>query len=259
MGFVRNFTQNKLLYLREHKNLLNTMANEIIYTYGTLMKEEQVKSLSNVGIKGTMVMETPEPFPGFLTYYSETPHAAQPLFVYLGLEEENFYEDVAYATKNVKQKADIKFSAAYGSIAMNYKIHKCIRLRYLEGFDQVLPIQELFKEEGLTFRKAINLNKPATGLIRLKKMFKLDTIGEGMYQDMEQSKMAYIKLPKKMVWSDFLDLVKHVRNNWNKELVDFGFTTLYMYECVEDAVRVYSPAQRPELIKEIKEQFLKYI
>ncbi len=235
------------------------MANEIIYTYGTLMKEEQVKSLNNVGIKGTMIMETPEPFPGFLTYYSETPHNAKPLFVYAGLEEENFYEDIAHASRNVKKKTDIQFSAAYGSIAMNYKIYKCIRFRYMNSFEDVEPLQRLFAEEGLTFRKAVTLNKPATGLIRLKKMFKLQPIGDHMYQDMEESKMAYISLPKKLVWGDFFDLVKHVRNNWNKELVDFGLTTLYMYDCVEDAVRVYSPAQRPELIKELKEQFMKLL
>lgn len=235
------------------------MAKEIIYTYGTLMKEEQVKSIKNVGIKGTMVMETPEPFPGFLTYYSETPHAAKPLFVYLGLEEENFYEDISHASKNVKEKTDIQFSAAYGSVAVNYKIYKCIRLRYIDSFEHVAALQRLFKEEGLTFRKSIPVNKPATGLIRIKKMFKLNTIGDGMYLDMEESKMGYLSLPKKMVWSDFLELVKRVRHNWNKELVDFGLVTLYMYDCVEDAVRVYSPAQRPELIMELKEQFLKYL
>lgn len=233
------------------------MANEIIYTYGTLMKEEQVRSLKSVGLKGTMVMETPEPFPGFLSYYSETPHAAKPLFVYIGLDEENFYEDVAHANKNVHKKTDINFSAAYSSIAVNYKIYKSIRLRYMDSFDQIAPLQRLFEEEGLTFCKDISVNKPSTALIRLKKMFKLEVINEGEYLDMEESKMGYISLPKKLVWSDFQDLVKHVRNNWNKELVDFGLTTLYKYECVEDAVRVYSPSQRPALIKELKEQFLK--
>lgn len=233
------------------------MANEIIYTYGTLMKEEQVRSLKSVGLKGTMVMETPEPFPGFLSYYSETPHAAQPLFVYLGLDEENFYEDVAHANKNVHNKTDIKFGAAYSSIAVNYKIYKSIRLRYIDSFEQVSTLQKLFQEEGLTFQKEVVMNKPATALIRLKKMFKLDAIGDGLYLDLEESKMGYFTLPKKLIWNDFLELVKHVRNNWNKELVDFALTTLYKYECVEDVVRVYSPSQRPELIKELKEQFLK--
>lgn len=235
------------------------MANEIIYTYGTLMKEEQVRSLKSAGLKGTMIMETPEPFPGFLSYYSETPHSAKPLFVYLGLDEENFYEDIAHATKNVHKKTDIKFGAAYSSVAVNYKIYKSIRLRYMDSFDQIAPLQKLFQEEGLTFHKEVPLRKPATALIRLKKMFKLNVIGDGLYLDMEEPKMGYFTLPKKLIWNDFVDLVKHVRNNWNKELIDFGLVTLYKYDCVEDAVRIYSPAQRPELLKELKEQFLKSI
>lgn len=235
---------------------MNMNNNDIISRYGTIMKEEAVHVVSQKIMPGTMVLETPEPFPGYLQYYSETPHAPKPLFIYFGLTDDNYYEDIARATENIHKKTDINYSAAYGSISVHYDIYKVLRIRYLENFDQVLPIQKLFAEEGITFRKPISQDSAQTGLIRLKKMFKLRAIGEGMYQSVNESKMAYFSLPQKVTWHEFEKLVARVRNNWNKELVDFALASFYNYEGIDDIVRVYSPSQRPELVKELQQKFI---
>jgi len=113
----------------------------------------------------------------------------------------------------------------------------------------------MFAAEGLTFRKPIAQKNPQTGLIRLKKMFQLEVVGEGMYMACNENKMGYFSLPGKVTWPEFEELVARVRHNWNKELVDFALGTLYDYDGIEDIVRVYSPAQRPELIRELKQVF----
>ncbi len=231
------------------------MSENIIYRYGTIMKEEQLVPVTEKVLPNTMVLETPEPFPGYLQYYHETPHDPRPMFIYLGLKDENHYEDIARATGYIHKKTDIGYSAAFGSVSVNYEQYRVLRLRYLKNFDEVLPLQQMFQEEGITFLKPLPVKGPMKGLIRLKKVFKLEVTGEGMYQAINEKKMGYFTLPQKVSWSEFEALVAKVRNNWNKELADFALGSLYHYEGIEDIVRVYSPAQRPELIKELKQVF----
>ena len=72
--------------------------------YGVLIKEEVVKDISSKGLENTMVLETPEPFPGFLQYYSETPYEVAPQFVYLGIDEQMHFDDIARSTNGVREK-----------------------------------------------------------------------------------------------------------------------------------------------------------
>ncbi len=231
------------------------MNSETIYRYGTLMKEEHVQAVNEKTLANTMVLETPEPFPGYLEYYHEAPHEPRPLFIYLGLHEENHYEDIARASSEVHKLTDIEYSSAFGSLSIKYEMYKVLRLRYLKSFDDVLPLQKLFEEQGIRFRRPMTPKGVQKGLIRLKKMFKLQVLGDGMYRSTQEKKMGYFSLPQKVSWNQFEELVSKVRNNWNKELVDFALASFYNYEGIEDIVRVYSPAQRPELIAELKQIF----
>ena len=231
------------------------MSKEIIYRFGTLMKEEQVVPVTAKIIPGTMVLETPEPFPGYLTYYSETPHDPKPIFIYFGLDDNSHYESVARATSKVLKKSNTKFSAAFGSISIKHDIYKVLRIKYINSFDEVLPIQELFAKEGVVFRKQITQSQPETALIRLKKMFKTRPLEDGLFQSVNDNKIAYFPLPVNLEWLEFKALISKVRHNWNKELVDFAAATVYKYDGVEDLVRVYSPAMRPELLKELRQIF----
>ncbi len=231
------------------------MNSETIFRFGTLMKEEQVQPVNDKIIPGTMVLETPEPFPGYLEYYSETPHDPRPLFIYLGLHEENHYEDIARASAQIHKKTDIRFSSAFGSISIKYDMYKVLRLRYLSSFDDVMPLQELFAQEGIRFRRPMTPKGSQKGLIRLKKMFQLEKLGDGMYRSANERKMAYFSLPEKVSWNQFEELVARVRHNWHQDLVDFALGSFYHYEGIEDMVRVYCKNQRPELVAELKQLF----
>lgn len=224
--------------------------------YGVLMKEEVIRCLDDQGIEGTMVLETPEPFPGFAEYYSETPGSLIPQFIYCGVEENMHFDDFARVEESVRQSTGIDFQAAFATISAKYDIIKVLRLRGLKSYDQILPVQQAFANAGIQFRKKLNLKESVKALIRLKKMFAITDLGDGLYLDDEDGRSGYFIVPQKIEWPNFVDLVAKVKNNWNQVNYDVAIGYLYNYNGISDVIRVYSNNVDKEFLELARSKFL---
>lgn len=224
--------------------------------YGVIMKEEVVRCITEQGIKGTMVLETPEPFPGFLQYYSETPGSVVPLFIYCGVEDNMHFDDFARVEEQVRQKTGIDFQAAFATISVKYDLIKVLRLRGLKSYDQILPVQQAFADAGIQFRNSLGIKGDQVALIRLKKMFRIHELGDGLYLDEEEGRSGYFTLPKKIEWSAFVDLTAKVKNNWKEVDYDVAIGYFYNFHGISDVIRIYSAKVDRKFLETARDKFI---
>ena len=233
-------------------------ANESIERYGHLIKLETLRTVSSQKIPGTLVLEAPEPFPGYLEYYSERPHFSQPLYVYFVLEGQSTLEEVARATQIARTIFPFEFDAAYALVKLKQEVLHTIRVRHLHNFDQVPKLQEIYQRIGLKFQKRTRDINEST-LITIKKLFHLKPVGADIYLDKGEPDQGYFSLPFHVRWDDFAELVQKVKFNWNVSKSDFALGFFYTNDRIEDVVRVYNPGISSEYLAEARRQFMNRI
>ena len=232
--------------------------SERIERYGHLIKYETLTNVSSQKIPGTLVLEAPEPFPGYLEYYSERPHASTPLYVYFVIQGYSSLEEVARATQLAATIFKDRFEAAYAEISFANEKLNAIRVRNLDNFEQVPELQEIYSKIGIKFAKRTReINDRA--LITIKKLFHLTAIQDDIYLDIGERDQGYFVLPFQINWDDFKKLVQRVKYNWNTAKSDFALGFFYTDNKIEDVVRVYNPELTPEFMVEVKRQFMNRI
>lgn len=228
---------------------------EKIERYGHLNKYEKLTNVSSTKIPGTLVLEAPEPFPGYLEYYSERPHHSSPLYVYLVIQGRSSLEEVARATQKARDMFESRFEAAFAEIKFKNETLEAIRVRNLDNFSQIPHLQEVYNKAGIKFeRRTREIN--ATALITIKKLFHLKEVQEGIYLDVGELDQGYFKLPTHVKWADFKELVQRVKYNWISAKSDFALGFFYTNDQVVDVVRVFNPELSPELLVEAYQQFM---
>lgn len=229
-----------------------------IEKYGHLIKIETLKSVSTQCIPGTLVLEAPEPFPGYKDYYSEHPLPCKPLYIYFVIDGNSSLEQVARISQIAQGLFAVEFDAAYAVIKINGEEFHTVRIRHLESFDQVPELQEIFQKAGMKFKKkSADIN--GTAVIHLRKLFYLNPISDGLYLDSAELDHGYFTLPSHIDWSGFEAAVQKVKFNWNITSSDYALAFFYSNSRIEDIVRVYNPNLTIEYLTEAKRQFLNRI
>ena len=209
-------------------------------------------------LPNTFVLEAPEPFPGFFSYYSDIPSDTKPLYIYLVLKKLYTLEEVTRATQNIKKYFSTNFSAAAGTVHLYNKDYDIIRVRHLEAFDQIKDLQAGYMDEGIEFRKKPK-NITGQGIIRLKKFFTLEEIDEGVYFDLDEKDHGYFTVPHKLTWKYFEDLSLKVRQNWDLSKFDAAVGHFHQDFGVVDMVRIYNPNIDREYLMGIRKKYLERI
>jgi len=233
-------------------------AAEKIERYGHLNKYEKLTTVTSQKIPGTLVLEAPEPFPGYLEYYSERPHFSTPLYIYFIIQGKSSLEEVVRATQAARSLFKGRFEAAYAEIKFLHDSYDAIRVRNLDNFSQVPVLQEVYSQVGIKFEKQLKeIND--TALITIKKLFHLNVVQEGIYLDEGELDQGYFVLPHHFKWNEFRELVKRVNYNWITAKSDFALALFYTSDRIEDVVRVYNPKLTPEFLLEAHQQFMNRI
>ena len=231
----------------------------IIERYGNLLKVEQLVTMDDKIIPNTFVLEAPEPFPGFFNYYSESPQDSKPLYVYLVVDQLYTLEQITRARQNIKEYFAADFHADAGTVTIFNRTYQVIRVRHLEKYDQVRDLQTAFLDEGILFKKKPGKNITSTGVIRIKKFFRLDKVEEGLYLDEIEKDHGYISLPRFVKWAEFQELTRKVKYNWSGGFFDAALGHFHNNFGIEDMIRVYNPKIDTELLREIKRSYYEQI
>ena len=224
--------------------------------FGALEKVETFSTLNSNIISGSLAFESLAPFMG---YYHANPGLNSPIYVYLTINTTMPVFDVARATALVKEKIGVKFDAAKGFIRFNDRFYNVLRIRHIDSFAEILPIQQAYAEFGI-LPVIFNGNwKNVNVDVQLSKVFCLEEISEDIYVDACESNHYYVTIPKHMKFSEFVELTRKVKNNWLGVKFDAAKSSFLLKEDVKEAVRIYSENITEDDLKEIRKLYIERI
>jgi len=230
--------------------------NVIIQTIGGIAKEEDLFTLTNHVMPNTFVLENEVPYPGY--HGKNLPTDPIPISVFLVTKEKYSTEKILRLNQKIRKYFDHPFDAVPGTICIRNETYPCIRIKNLDNYDLVEDLQKCFFSEGVQFRKKKNVN--ALGVIQLKKHFRLQVAYDGIYKDMDDDSMFYIRVPRQMNWQLFARITKDIRNNIDKDMANFDAALGAIYiDDVVDMVRIYGREMNEVWLKEIQSRYLEEI
>ncbi len=206
----------------------------ILETFGSIIKEEQVKTVERGILPNTFVLENLGLFPGY--YGSNLPTLENPDSIFLVMPSKQPTEMVLRITHDIKKKTGINFEGSPASLEIYNNTYQAIRLRYLTGFEHIAEIQEHYRDAGIVFSKLKRIEENA--VIQIKKVFKIESVTDKIFKD-EERDMYYLKIKEQLTWSHFKKVTLQVRNNLRLSAFDAALAVIYGAE-VYDFARIYS-------------------
>ncbi len=227
-------------------------SNAIIQTIGGLAKEETLFNITSNVMPNTFVLENDEPYP----YYhgGNLPNEAKPISVFLMTKKKYSTEKILRISQNIFSYYEHKFDAVPGVICFHNETIPCIRLRDLHNYECIEELQRHFVAEGVKFFKKRTIK--ALAVIQLKKLFNIVEIDKGIYRDLDDPSMFYIRLSKQLTWRMFSQISARVRNNVEKEDANFdaALAAIYTREIL-DVARIYAREMNITRLKTIKNKY----
>jgi len=225
----------------------------ILETFGTITKIEEVTTMESSIIPGTLALKLGKAFYG---YYSSDPHETVPQTVFLILDKEYTAEEILLAASKIKKYADFDFDALKAEITVGNIAYTSIRLYYVEDYSIVEMLQRYFLKEGLHLKKKVS-DVSGIAHIKVKKVFLVDEVADGIYLNRGKSNMGYFEIEKQLNFLQFSEVVKSVRNN-STDLpytYDAAMGAFYRRESLKPIVRIFDNKVTVERIRDQQKRF----
>lgn len=227
----------------------------LIETTGYIKKEQNLTTVENNIIPGTLVLESLHPFPG---YHGENlPEKSKPRSLFFVVSKDYTFEEIARITKKIKQNFQYDFNASIGHIYFKTTEYTCIRIKYLKSFTFLSELQGLYQDYGVKFAKQKMID--SKGLIVIKKHFLIDEIEEGLYNDLEEDSKFYIELPTDLPWELFKDFTLKIKNNIDNSDFVAAQGVFYRKQGIVEVVRLYICEGEMDKIKTIRKMYMDMI
>jgi len=218
-------------------------------TFGSLIKEEHVKTVEHDIVPNTLVLENLDAFPGY--YGAHLPHDKVPDSFFLVMTKKESTEKILRITYNIRKHSQIKFEGSPASICISNNTYYSIRLRGLTDFAQLSVIQEFYRDAGMIFAKRKNVDSRA--VIQIKKVFRVENLTPDILKGSEPF-MYYLKINQQLNWSHFKTITKQLRNNIDISAFDAALAVIYSSE-VLDLIRIYTKTLTTEELQRIHEKY----
>lgn len=228
--------------------------NNIIERFGGLIKEEPLTCLKdNILMPNTCVLESVSPFFG---YYSHEPKARQPQYLYCVLNGSFSFETITRATQSIRKSFKQPFDAVTGQITLYGLSNQVLRIRNLRQYSHISTIQQLYIEEGITFKKKYRKFENDMAMISLRKFMYLEPIGNDVFIDRVQGHHAYFIVPRQIDWEQFKKLTDQVKYDPNYFYFDGAIAFIYENAEIKDMIRIYRENFSIEEIHAIRNKYL---
>jgi hypothetical protein len=224
--------------------------------FGTLEKIEKLSTVSENVVRGSLVLESLSPFCG---YYNDDPQDCAPLYVYIAVDKNYSVFDIVRAAEKVLVETGFDLDIAKAFIQICDRAFDVLRIRHLDNFSQVKPVQEAFSKHGI---KLCHLSCHKTDVeahIFIKKVFCLCMLTDQIYIDDREANHAYFVIPNNLSFDEFTEVTRRVKNNWPDTKFDAALGMFLREKKVVDFVRVYSKRQDEEYLESIHGLYLKKI
>ncbi len=228
------------------------MNNEIIQTIGTVIKKEKLASVDIQTPGNALILESLEPYPGY--HGTTIPDRLEPDSLFAVLKINYNDERIFRVIQAIKKEHPISFDATPGSVMLQNKPVHVIRLRHL-SYNALPEIIGLLRGHGIEFVKAKKV-PPYESIIRIRKYFKMEKIGDAVYHDLTNNETYYIEVPAQMRWVTFEKVTLHLKYNLKDNKFDAAQTSLFTEDGMMDLVRIYDFDCKPAKLEFIHSQYL---
>jgi hypothetical protein len=225
--------------------------NKIIETMGSIAKVEKLMTLDSNILVNTLVLEEVEPFPGY--HGANLPSGYNPTAVYLIIKKKLSSINIIRITQEIRKYFKHEFDGTAANICINNDVYNAIRLRNLEDIKILPELQKNYMYEGITFLKKKSIN--GEGIIELKKHFELEALGEGIYKDLEDPLMYYLRIPKHLSWQIFQEITTSIKHNLDNLNFDGALGSIYLKDII-DVVRIFAKDMELGDLSIIRQQYL---
>jgi len=225
--------------------------NKIIETMGSIAKVEKLETLDSNILVNTLVLEEVEPFPGY--HGANLPSGYNPTAVYLIIKKKHTSIKMLRITQDISRHFKHEFDGTSANICINNDVYNAIRLRNLENIKILPELQKNYMYEGIKFLKKKNIK--GDGIIELKKHFELEALGEGIYKDLEDPLMFYLRIPKHLSWQIFLEVTTSIKHNLDNLNFDGALGSIYLKDII-DVVRIFAKDMELDDLSMIRQQYL---
>lgn len=227
---------------------------KIIERFGALIKEEPLTYVQDdILMANTCVLEAVSPYCG---YYSHEPQAQKPQHLYLVLNAYYSFETITRTTQYIRKKSNYNFDAALCNITVFGNTCQAIRIRNLLNYTHLRTLQQMYQEEGITFKKKSMKIENQCAMIKLRKFFLLEQIGENTYIDKGEPHHVYFGISEQIDWAQLKKLINQIKLDTCNFYFDAALAFIYDKEEIKDMIRIYRENITIEEIKSIKEKCL---
>ena len=207
----------------------------LIETIGYIKKEVNLSTLESYVIPNTLVLESLHPYPDY--HGKNLPEKSKPRSIFLIVNKDYSYKEIARVTKKIKQEYEFDFNASQGNIYFKTTSYPCIRIKHLKSYTFLPELQSKFQDEGIKFAKQKSIN--SSGLIVINKHFYVDEVEEGVYRDIDEDSKFYVEIPVDLPWSEFKEQILNVKNNIDNSNFDAAQGVFYRRSGIVEVVRLY--------------------
>lgn len=225
--------------------------NKLIETMGSIAKVEKLETLNTNILENTFALEEVEPFPGY--HGANLPSGYNPTAVYLIIKKKLSSIKIMRITQEIKKYYKQEFDGTAANICINNDVFDAIRLRNLENIKMLPELQKNYMHEGIKFMKKKFIK--GEGIIDLKKHFELEILGDGIYKDLEDPLMYYLRIPKHLNWQMFLEITTSIKHNLDNLNFDGALGSIYLKDII-DVVRIFAKDMELEDLQVIRQQYL---
>ncbi|MCB0824062.1 MAG: hypothetical protein KDC09_15300 [Bacteroidales bacterium] len=229
-----------------------------IETFGTIMKKEILASLEEEFCAGALVLESKFPFPGY--YHDTIPDkkVLNPGSIFLVTKIQHQEEDIMRTNHEVKKIFKKKFDATVGQVVVFNETRPCIRVKFLDDYNFVPELVELYKQSGIQFLKFRKV-KPYYNLIKIRKYFVLETTEPGIYCDANEKQMCYLQIPGNFTWNQFEKTTLDLKRNLDNDQFDAAMGTIYRQNCLVDMVRIYTEKINMDELRMLQKKYVEAV
>ena len=229
---------------------------KVIERYAELIKEEPLSTLEkDMTISDTCVMESTSPFLG---YYHDAPMSEPDPYIYCALQQPFSMGEIARITARINSQRKQPLDVAVGSLTMQNKTCPAIRIKNINHY-RVKEIQEIYRAEGVQFKKRQRVIKEQMVVIRLQKFLQLSDIEDGLYLDASDDTKGYFELPRYFDWESFKTLTTEAKFETRILYFDAARATLFTSNGIVELVRIYKKHIDAEQLKAIRDRYMQLI
>jgi len=225
------------------------------YTFSSIIKEEEVKSLDHHILPNTLVLEITHPFPGYYFGSHFITSSSKPNALLMVLKKAVDFEFFYRSIKRIKGKLDFEFGSDLAEVHIFGQNFNAIRIRDLQSFDQLESVQKAFLEVGFDFAKKKSIESKAR--IKVNKFNSL-RYEDGVYYSNSGSGFIYLAIGKELDWKTFEKITMQIKHNFSIKF-DAGIGVFFHHGEIEDVIRIYSKEISEDDLHKLHKLYLREI